>query len=68
MKTASGRRVKATFDARQVGDERLSSVQYLKFDTHGEEPVAVGSDHPRLVAEVQLAPAQRQALAADLRD
>ncbi|MEI6224571.1 MAG: DUF3501 family protein [Deltaproteobacteria bacterium] len=66
--TASGRRVKATFDARQVGDERLSSVQYLKFDTHGEEPIAVGSDHPRLVAEVQLAPAQRQALAADLRD
>ena len=68
VKTASGRRVKATFDARQVGDERLSSVQYLKFDTHGEEPVAVGSDHPRLVAEVQLAPAQRQALAVDLRD
>jgi len=68
VKTASGRRVKATFDARQVGDERLSSVQYLKFDTRGEEPVAVGSDHPRLVAEVQLSPEQRQALAADLRD
>ena len=68
VKTASGRRVKATFDARQVGDERLSSVQYLKFDTRGEEPVAVGSDHPRLVAEVQLSPEQRQALATDLRD
>ena len=68
VKTASGRRVKATFDARQVGDERLSSVQYLKFDTRGEVPVAVGSDHPRLVAEVQLSPEQRQALATDLRD
>ncbi len=68
VKTAGGRKVKATFDARQVGEERLSSVQYLKFDTGGEVPVAVGSDHPRLVAEVRLAPEQQQALAADLRD
>jgi hypothetical protein len=66
VKTASGRKVKATFDARQVGEDRLSSVQYLKFDTGGESPVAVGSDHPRLQAEVALAPAQRQALEADL--
>ena len=68
VKTGSGRRVKATFDARQVGEERLSSVQYLKFDTGGEAPVAVGSDHPRLVAEVLLTPEQRQALTADLQD
>ena len=68
VKTASGRRVKATFDARQVGDERLSSVQYLKFDVGGEVPVAVGADHPRLTLEVPLTPAQQQALASDLRD
>jgi hypothetical protein len=66
VKTASGRKVKATFDARQVGEDRLSSVQYLKFDTGGETPVALGSDHPRLQAEVALTPAQRQALEADL--
>jgi len=66
VKTASGRRVKATFDPRQVGEERLSSVQYLKFDTGGESPVAVGADHPGLRAEVALAPEQRQALEADL--
>ena len=52
VKTASGRKVKATFDARQVGEERLSSVQYLKFDVGGEVPVAVGADHPRLTLEV----------------
>jgi hypothetical protein len=66
VKTASGRKVKATFDARQVGEDRLSSVQYLKFDVGGESPVAVGSDHPKLLEEVALTPAQRQALEADL--
>ena len=68
VKTAGGRTVRATFDARQVGEERLSSVQYLKFDTGGEVPVAVGCDHPRYTAEVALSPDQRQALEADLRD
>jgi hypothetical protein len=67
VKTSSGRKVKATFDARQVGDDRLSSVQYLKFDTGGESPVAVGSDHPKLQEEVALSPEQRQALETDLR-
>ncbi len=68
VKTASGRKVKASYDPRQVGEDRLSSVQYLKFDTGGEVPVAVGSDLPALKAEVTLTEAQRQALAADLRD
>jgi hypothetical protein len=68
VKTASGRKVKATFDARQVGEERLSSVQYLKFDTGGEVPVAVGSDHPRLTLGAPLSSDQQGALASDLRD
>ncbi len=68
VRTAAGRKVKATFDPRQVGEERLSSVQYLKFDTGGEVPVAIGAEHPRLTAEVELTPEQREALAADLRD
>jgi len=66
VKTASGRNVKATFDARQVGEERLSSVQYLKFDLGGESPVAVGADHPKLQVEVALTAQQRQALETDL--
>lgn len=68
VKTASGRRVPATFDARQVGDDRLSSVQYVKFATGGEAPVAVGADHPALTLEVPLAPAQQAALRADLAE
>ena len=67
VRTASGRKVRASYDARQVGEDRLSSVQYLKFDTGGEVPVAVGADHPRLTAEVDLSPEQRRALETDLR-
>jgi hypothetical protein len=66
VKTASGRRVGATFDPRQVGEDRLSSVQYLKFDTRGEVPVAVGADHPALTLEAPLGPAQQAALRTDL--
>lgn len=60
--------VRARFDPRQVGDDRLSSVQYLKFDTKGRVPVALGSDHPALTAEAPLSTEQRAALAQDLRD
>ena len=64
--TASGRRVPATYDPRQVGADRLSSVQYLKFDVRGEAPVAVGSDLPGLAVEASLTPEQRAALEEDL--
>lgn len=62
-----GSRVYATFDPEQVGDERLSAVQYLKFDTKGKVPVAVGTDFPPLEAETRLTPEQQQALENDLR-
>lgn len=63
-----GTRVPATFDPRQVGAERLSSVQYLRFPTGGRVPVAVGTDYPdpELAGETTLSPEQRQALAEDL--
>lgn len=63
---ADGRRVRATFDPRQVGDDRLSSVQYLKFDTGGDVPVAIGADHPDLQVRTELADDVRRALGADL--
>jgi hypothetical protein len=63
-----GTLVRATFDPRQVGEERLSSVHYLKFDTKGRVPVAVGSDHPQVTVEAVLTPEQRQALAEDLAE
>jgi hypothetical protein len=64
----NGEKIYAHFDPRQVGDSRLSSVQYLKFDTKGEVPVAVGTDHPGLTAEAGLSDAQRHALAHDLEN
>ncbi len=66
LKTEDGEKVRPTFDARQVGTDRLSSVQYLKFDVRGRVPVAAGTDLPQLVSETALAPEQREALAADL--
>jgi Protein of unknown function (DUF3501) len=62
-----GTKVYATFDERQVGDDRLSSVQYLKFATSGRVPIAVGCDHPLLQETAALTSAQREALASDLR-
>jgi hypothetical protein len=62
-----GTRVRASYDRRQIGEERLSSVQYLKFDVKGVTPVALGSDLPALTVEAALGPEQRAALEADLR-
>jgi hypothetical protein len=66
VKLEDGTKVRARFDPRQVGTDRLSSVQYLKFDVGGRTPVAIGSDLPALAAETALDPEQRAALAADL--
>lgn len=59
-------KVYARFDPGQIGDDRLSAVQYLKFDTQGRVPAAVGCDHPDYVAEAPLSDVQRQALRDDL--
>jgi Protein of unknown function (DUF3501) len=65
-KTESGKKCYTSYDARQIGEDRLSSVQYLKFDTDGEVPVAIGCDLPQLREEAALSEGQRQALAQDL--
>jgi hypothetical protein len=61
-----GTRVWATFDERQRGDDRVSSVQYMKFNTGGRVPVAAGVDLPTLKAETSLTAEQREALREDL--
>jgi Protein of unknown function (DUF3501) len=66
LETEDGAKVRPTFDPRQVGTDRLSSVQYLKFDVRGRTPVAAGSDLPQLTAVAALTREQREALAADL--
>ena len=61
-----GSRIRARFDERQVGDSRLSSVQYIKFDSGGKTPVAIGSDLPLLKAETTFTVDQQKALSEDL--
>lgn len=63
---ADGRRIHARYDRRQVGDDRLSSVQYLRFPVGEVAPVAIGSDLPGLEIETALASELREALQADL--
>ncbi len=66
LKLEDGTRVRPAYDARQVGEERLSSVQYLKFDVQGRITVAAGADLPALTLETPLTPEQREALRQDL--
>lgn len=61
-----GSRRTPTWDPRQVGDERLSSVQYLSFELGAEAPTAIGVDLAGAEAETALSEAQRAALTADL--
>jgi len=67
-KRADGKKAYARFDERQVGDTRVSSVQYLKFEVGAEAPVAIGCDHPdsELGHETELTAEQRAALQRDL--
>ena len=55
------------YDAGQVGDDRVSSVQYLKLEVGRQAPVALGCDHPQLRVETPLTPAQRKVLDDDLK-
>ena len=63
----SGEWVYAEWDKRQIDDEKLSSVQYLKFDTSGRTPKRIGVDHPELQCEMDLSEEQRGALNHDLQ-
>jgi hypothetical protein len=66
VRLEDGAKVRARFDPRQLGDTRLSSVQYLKFDVRGAVPIAVGVDLPDLDVETKLAAETRDALYRDL--
>lgn len=66
LRLEDGSTVYATFDPMQVGDDRLSAVQYLRFACPSA-PVAIGTDFPALTAEVELTAEQREALANDLK-
>ena len=66
VKTDDGSIFRPKYDRAQVGDDRLSSVQYLIFAVPTGKPVAVGSDHPTLSVETRLSDEQRSALVLDL--
>ena len=63
-----GRRVTPTWDPRQVDPDRVSSLQYLKWDVGGQTPVALGCDHsdPALHGRIELSDEVRAALSQDL--
>ncbi len=62
----SGEKVYAQYDPRQVSQERLSSVQYLVWNTQGKFPEKIGCDHPHYTYETVLEEEQKQALREDL--
>ena len=62
-----GTKVYACFDTAQIGADRLSSVQYLKFLVKGVAPFALGTDLLGCEAKVFLTDDQRSALEEDLR-
>jgi len=66
LKLEDETRIMATFDERQIGEGRLSSVQYIKFNTKGKVPAAIGSDHPLFIEETSLTFEQKKALSDDL--
>lgn len=66
LELEDGTRAGAKYDRRQVGEERLSSVQYLKFQVGHKAPVAIGSDLPELTVRAVLSDEQRDALQTDL--
>ena len=61
-------RVRPSYDERQVGDTRLSAVQYFKFDCGGRPPRALGCDLPGLELHHELTAEQRGALLEDLAE
>jgi hypothetical protein len=66
VRFADGSIARARYDAAQVGDDRISSVQYMQFPVGARIPAAVGCDLPGLEAETPLRPEQVAALLADL--
>ncbi len=70
---AGGQRTRAMFDSRQIGETRLSSVQYLKFHLTPAQIEAwsrgacIVVDHPRYRAERALSEAERTELSGDFR-
>ncbi len=66
--TENGEKVYANYDERQISDVKLSSVQYLYFNTKGVPITAIGTDLEYIKQEVKLTDVQKAALDADLKE
>ncbi|MBW2313541.1 MAG: DUF3501 family protein [Deltaproteobacteria bacterium] len=67
--------IRATFDAGQMEEDRISAVHYLRFPMGDEarrafldegRPALLGIDHPNYIAEIELEGATRASLLNDL--
>jgi hypothetical protein len=63
---SDGVRCRARWDEAQVGEDRLSSVQYLVFPSSTREPVAIGCDFESYSHRLELTSEQRRTLGTDL--
>ncbi|MBT4761095.1 MAG: DUF3501 family protein [Bdellovibrionaceae bacterium] len=61
-----GKKVYCDFDKNQVGDERVSSVQFLKFKC-SSAPIKIGTDHPEMKIEQELSEDQKSTFKMDLQ-
>lgn len=61
-----GSKSRAAFDRGQISDEKVSSVQFLKFKCPSP-PIRIGCDHPKMKLEEDIPSARREILTADLK-
>lgn len=66
LKLDDGTKIRCKIDERQRDENRLSSVQFIKFDVKGHVPIAAGIDFPGLEAEAIISNEQQVALSEDL--
>lgn len=66
IQTQQSKKIPAIFDERQLGEGRISSVQYLKFQLGDQVPEALVCEHPDLKERTTLTKNQIMALCTDL--
>lgn len=66
IRASDGSMVTPTYDERQVGESRISSVHYLRFRMGDKIPAAVGCSHPDVALETVLSSLQIAALCKDI--
>ncbi|MCB0413796.1 MAG: DUF3501 family protein [Bdellovibrionales bacterium] len=64
----NGNKAYGKFDPTQIGEDRLSSVQYITFPVDSVPPIKIGCDFELYNIESELSEVQKKALASDLKD